>query len=1290
VSVDAYDLRIEAAPHAGSNEGEGDNVIAYFNWVGTATFEEVVSGNEPTLTSGASLETSDPHDHTNDGQRALRTTAGGSYMYIESGTEISAALDAVTLSVDVRRSSAPQSTQYLVYRPNGFGFAFNSNGTLSWYVYTSGSWKAVTSSFNVAATNQWVNLRGVWDGEYSYLFVDGTLRGRTAVTGSTSSYTGDWAVSGIGTQGATIGDVTNVWATSDAQFPKRRPTDLARWDFDEGDGSSIPSTVWWPTEVSPEDAAVQGSPDYVEQQYPGRGMTFDSSGDYLLVDGTVTERARGLTLSAWLRREGSLGNPTDVSIVVAKPYSYNLQFYGDNRLECWVRDALGSWHSASSGSVTLPLDEWRHAGCTFDGDTVGIYIDGRLIDSASGGEGMYATDDDFYIGYAAYELFPGTIVDPHVISEATTGAGIVDSIIQYDWTDTGQSQTLTNVVGDGGDATIANLSWTTGLPDARQSALDVSNGYITIDGDALAGPDELAFAMWVQLLDTPSQEATIASRSDDFTLTVRSDMVATWTVKATEPGGSTATSYQVTSGVNTVKEDEWHHLAGRWRAIGDGWSVDLYFDGHRVGTKAVPGHMRRDVANTASVCVGQCGGGVDTYVTALAFGDNVAHPFLGIDPEVPDEPSFTCGATGGGTTVSYHREYVGEDCPDDDCSGSGVSYWYAKNSSGTACKGPHPIVLVQGLGQYAESWSICSEPQPGISTETGVLDLDDPLQKRWASLAASPSGCDSDYTEAATDMWCPTGDDVVGTLLKYGYDVITIDFDKAMADYNELPANQLLPYTRDCGEEPCGSDWMIPGGDETDPPGSGNPIAFEDYWNPARYVKCELDPVETAPREYGRHGRPLENAWALSLIIEYLLDDEDSPTEGRKPIVIGHSMGGLVANLATVSRSWSALDLNMSTGLYDPADDPEDGTWLGRDAHDDIEAVITLGAPHEGSGVVDLAIVVKDESEFGDFANGHANADDLINPLGGEGSMKLAVYKALHLGANVGAGRPANAVLSNAVWHDSGDWRDRIDDRFGEVLLPEHYLIAGTNATERKFPDEEEDCYHIPTEEVIKRDGLGLVIDMATPYSTDIFFQRQTSDADNFKLVCGPPNWYPDDCVCKAKKSQRYYCKGNQDIPVGWRQISQQRGDVELPAWPCEWPFCFGGLYKFTPSQILDGYHNFDYRGWGDDTAFSWTITDAPTEYGFDAQSRNDGLIRAEEALANSSMTYATRLDGADVYSESCEETEPDPYEPRRTGELALNHHQLRTSAVLFSPICHPDSTTTCEPVLFLKWLGSL
>lgn len=246
---------------------------------------------------------------------------------------------------------------------------------------------------------------------------------------------------------------------------------------------------------------------------------------------------------------------------------------------------------------------------------------------------------------------------------------------------------------------------------------------------------------------------------------------------------------------------------------------------------------------------------------------------------------------------------------------SGVDYYFARDSSGNRCITQHPIILVQGFGQYAESWAACHR------TRTSNNFTNDASM----SLGAEDAQCMPveffgvhfpQFTSGGND-WCP---DIVELITSKGGDVITIDFDKAQRDINDIRSTFGWDRT-----------WLRPGGTVDAPPASGDHRRFAPYFNAAKLHKGNV--AQALREEFGRRGEILDNAMVLALAIDFLYrGDGFEQTRGRKPIVVGHSMGGVVANWAMVSRSWGM----------------NDGTFLGRDAWPQVHAVVTLGSPTLG------------------------------------------------------------------------------------------------------------------------------------------------------------------------------------------------------------------------------------------------------------------------------------------------------------------------------------------------------
>jgi hypothetical protein len=791
--------------------------------------------------------------------------------------------------------------------------------------------------------------------------------------------------------------------------------------------------------------------------------------------------------------------------------------------------------------------------------------------------------------------------------------------------------------------------------------------------------------MWVKLTQGPSSAALLASRSNAFDLIVQTDKTLTWTVKLPRVAQPTVyDSYTVTSEGNALTVGTWHHVAGRFRTTGPAMSVELWLDGFLLGETSVPQERQRNRTATDAICVGSCNPNspVAAHITLVDVDLVEPAPYFGTETR---PTGAGCDPTA--LPLTLYRDFVrGEN--------SGVQYWYLKDALGTRCQRAHPVILVQGNGQEDQSWYACSETPSGAV----IADSQQPgaYETSWAQ---SPGDCHADFTRrTGTSVWCS---DAVEVLTRAGLDVITIDFGEAMADFNS--DTPLVPYDK---------DWMRWSTTEAKCP-TCTLREFPQYQNKSEQVKGN-DPVRW---EFARRGHPLDQAYVLSLLIEYLYYTPTNPTYLRKPIIVGHSMGGLVANIATVSRGWSKVselpDSEGNPGVLFP-DWSANGRYIGRDAYPEIHAVVTLGSPHLGSKLLALGGIIDGEgfssSNFNDVFAEDPYKEDYWP--GNPGDLRPEAWLAFKTPARWGK-TPSNSVIG---WW-AVDYRSKIDDEIDTLPVadvPRHYTVAGMyNAKWQPASGNPAMCRRRPSSEVVRArfgsDSLfaspayhNQVIEKKAPWHFD-WRDRDAEDRECLLCeevggLCLPLADFPLK-TCFGPKNWRSDCGGNQELPVMFRMLSQQQGHVE-------WP----NMSSINLSDMLNGRFYVQITGGGDEFAWGFnllqsvidqtgldTATDAsPLKY-------SDGAVRVEEALGIDPGNVVDLDTGSafDGYPEKVravvpfglndcpayQEAAPGPFTDHG---LYLNHHQLRKGSALHYKICNPNITANCTPVKMITWLRSL
>jgi hypothetical protein len=196
--------------------------------------------------------------------------------------------------------------------------------------------------------------------------------------------------------------------TQDPPFPEGRLTQanlLYLAHFDETSGTEF------------QDASGNGhsvlcmAPSVCPSPAPGRfhgGLHF-SNGAVLVGLGQASLEPQHVTVEGWVFPTGPLISGDSTMMIVTKgrnpmpPFgSYSIEFDppSGNRARCYASPAMAN---PLIGQTALPLNQWHHLACTWDGAVLRVYADGRL----DGSDATLASGPIQYSGFSEDELLIG-------------------------------------------------------------------------------------------------------------------------------------------------------------------------------------------------------------------------------------------------------------------------------------------------------------------------------------------------------------------------------------------------------------------------------------------------------------------------------------------------------------------------------------------------------------------------------------------------------------------------------------------------------------------------------------------------------------------------------------------------------------------------------------------------------------------------------------------------------------------------------------------------------------------
>lgn len=194
---------------------------------------------------------------------------------------------------------------------------------------------------------------------------------------------------------------------------------LARWDFNAGSGDVLKDTV------GDADGTIHGG-RWVRVG-DGYALELDGKGDYVDFGNPASLSPQdAITVAAWVhpRRVPDAGEAG----VIGKAYhNWVITYYTDGR--CW-------WYTGQSGTntkATVSPGAWHHVVGTYDGQSLALYVDGRLADRKPANTGDIPSGANCYMGKSDGDVqwtknahFAGMLHDVSIYNRALTETEIVD------------------------------------------------------------------------------------------------------------------------------------------------------------------------------------------------------------------------------------------------------------------------------------------------------------------------------------------------------------------------------------------------------------------------------------------------------------------------------------------------------------------------------------------------------------------------------------------------------------------------------------------------------------------------------------------------------------------------------------------------------------------------------------------------------------------------------------------------------------------------------------------------
>ena len=508
---------------------------------------------------------------------------------------------AMTLSAWVKAPTGAQSDSYAIvlYKApsNYFGiYQNNLANQLTFRLVTSGGTVTINGSVGFF-DGDWHHIAATYDGSNMYFYEDGVQISTAAQTGTITGSTDDLYIGSqsgtsnfiagqidevsVWSTGLSSGDVSTLWNSG---TPTNLNTALATtpiiW-YRMGDSGTFFNSNW----------ELPNQPQL--NNWSSHSFHLDGVNDYVDLGTTISAlRPTGaFSISLWAQWDSVSGLR---GLWTCGTNTGHMIWTNGTSLQFYIYTS-GGWVAATS-SVTIATGQWYHIGCTWNGSTSTIYVDGSSTGTASPSDITYAATTYHNIGRYISNEFNGQI-DEVSFFDTALDASTITSIYN-----SGEPNNLTlaaSYTAGGGTDKSGDLQgyWRMGegitnwngtnwqLPDYSKNTLfsqksfafDGVNDYVSM-GNVLDkdGTEAFSISAWVKY--TSGSSIAIVAKNDSGTpsgYSLFSQAVGgiNW-YPATSAGG-----YIQVKSTNGVNDGNWHHVLATYDGSGNASGAKIYVDG---------------------------------------------------------------------------------------------------------------------------------------------------------------------------------------------------------------------------------------------------------------------------------------------------------------------------------------------------------------------------------------------------------------------------------------------------------------------------------------------------------------------------------------------------------------------------------------------------------------------------------------------------------------------------------------------------------------------------------------
>jgi len=164
-----------------------------------------------------------------------------------------------------------------------------------------------------------------------------------------------------------------------------------------------------------------------QTQSPQKALSFDGVNDYVSGTTGISTSLTAITIEAWVYHN-TLPAGVVQRYVTINPEVAVLRYDGSgtggtNELHFYIKKSNGSIYSLRVDNV-LTTGKWMHIAGTYDGTTMKLYLNGKLLKTATPAGGLYPPTGDFKFSASGAEAFNGKMDEVSVWNYARAEADI--------------------------------------------------------------------------------------------------------------------------------------------------------------------------------------------------------------------------------------------------------------------------------------------------------------------------------------------------------------------------------------------------------------------------------------------------------------------------------------------------------------------------------------------------------------------------------------------------------------------------------------------------------------------------------------------------------------------------------------------------------------------------------------------------------------------------------------------------------------------------------------------------